>query len=54
MIDLDVPYSENGLQGDIKSNAMGKLCKIPNEAFLWFFQQWQNQWSKRVCTRVLV
>jgi hypothetical protein len=30
-IDLAVPNSKNGLQGDIKSNAMAKLCKIAKE-----------------------
>ena len=35
--------------GDIKSNAMAKLRKIPKEAFCQCFRQWQNWWSKCVC-----
>jgi hypothetical protein len=30
---------------DIKSNATAELWKIPKEAFLWCFQQWQDGWS---------
>jgi hypothetical protein len=33
---------------DIKSNATAELCNIPNEAFRWCFQQWEDQWSKCV------
>jgi hypothetical protein len=40
---------EMGLKGmhfatmeDIKSNAMTELQKIPNKAFRWCFEQWQD------------
>jgi hypothetical protein len=33
---------------DIKSNATTELRKIPNEAFRRGFQQWHDQWGKRV------
>jgi hypothetical protein len=36
---------------DINSNVMAKL-QIPKEAFHWWFQQWQDQWSKCVCVCV--
>jgi hypothetical protein len=43
---LAIPYSENGPQGDIKSNATAELQKIPKEAFGQCFQQWQDRWGK--------
>jgi hypothetical protein len=36
---------------EIKSSAMAKLCRIPEEAFRRCFQQWQYRWSKCVCVR---
>jgi hypothetical protein len=49
------PTLKMGLKGmhfatleDIKSNVTAKLQKIAKEAFRWCFQQWQDQWSKRV------
>jgi hypothetical protein len=36
---------------DIELNVMAELLKIPKEASSWCFQQWQDRWSKCVCTQ---
>jgi hypothetical protein len=48
-----LPTLKMGLKGthfatmDSKSNVMGELLRIPQEAFCQCFQQWQYQWSKK-------
>jgi hypothetical protein len=48
------PYSENGPQRDIKSNATNELLMNPKEASLRYFKQRQDRWNKRVCVCVCV
>jgi hypothetical protein len=36
---------------DIKTNATAELRKIPKEAFLRCFQQWQDRWNNCVCAQ---
>jgi len=52
------PTLKMGLKGtrfatmeSMKSNATVELRRIPKEAFHQCFQQWQDQWSKCVCTQ---
>jgi hypothetical protein len=37
---------------EIKSNVRAELLKIPNQAFYWWFKQWQDWWNKCVCVCV--